>query len=255
MSGKVTSSIENRTPCRHLAWERCYNTRDLGGLPTVDGRETRWRAVIRSDYLNRLTETGQQALLDYGVKTVIDLRAPQEVAREPAITILDGEQPIDYYNLPLEKYYPHVGALIQQAKSRAEVYCIILDHYPDAVGEIMRAIAKARPGGIVIHCHAGKDRTGIVVALLLRLIGVPAEIIATDYAESQVRLWTIDEKTYAEMRAKGDMSFWGQPTVTGEMMYMMLEHIDAQYSGIEKYLHATGLSPEELDQLKSRLLA
>ena len=77
--------------------------------------------------------------------------------------------------------------MIQKAKSRGEVYCIILDHYPDAVAEILRAIVNAPPGGIVIHCHAGKDRTGMVSALLLKLVGVPAELIAADYAESQER--------------------------------------------------------------------
>ncbi|MBN1661471.1 MAG: tyrosine-protein phosphatase [Anaerolineae bacterium] len=255
MRGKATLNPENGTPCRHLAWEGCYNTRDLGGLPTLDGRETRWRAVIRSDILNRLTEAGQRALLDYGVKTVIDLRAAHEVAREPAVTIQDGDRRLDYFNLPIEKYYPHVGVLIQQAQSRAEVYGIILDHYPDAVAEIMRAIVGAQPGGIVIHCHAGKDRTGMVVALLLRLVGVPAEIIAADYAQSQERLWAFDEKVYAEMRAQGDTSFWWRPTVTEEVIYRVLEHVDTRYGGAEEYLRAAGVLPEELDQLKRRLLA
>ena len=238
---------------RHLDWERCYNTRDLGSLPTRDGEETRWAAVIRSDYLNRLTERGRQALLDYGVETVIDLRSPQEVAKEPAIVIENRGRRLDYLNLPIEKYYPHVGALIRQATSRGEVYCIILDHYPDSVAEIMRAIVHARPGGIVIHCHGGKDRTGIVSALLLHLVGVPAELIAADYAESQVRLWPIDEKIRAEAQARGDTDFWLQPTVTEDMMYMMLEHIDAKHGGIDNYLLESGLSRQELDQLKSRL--
>ena len=140
---------------RHLAWDGCYNARDLGGLPTVDGSETRWQVVIRSDLLSRLTEQGQRALLDYGVRTIIDLRAPQEAQAEPSAfttATTDLRMPT-YLNLPIEKYYPHVSALISKAETRAEVYCIILDHYPDAVVVIMQAIANAQPGGVVIHCH------------------------------------------------------------------------------------------------------
>lgn len=254
MSGKMTASIENQIPCRHLAWQQCYNTRDLGGLPTRDGKETRWKTVIRSDILSRLTDDGQRALLDYGVKTIIDLRSPQEVAKEPSFIIKSHDHHLDYLNLPLEKYYPHVSALINQAKTRGEVYCIILDHYPDAVVEIVRAMVKAKPGGIIVHCHAGKDRTGIVSALLLSLMGVPTEIISADYAESQERLWPLCENL-AETKEKDDMDFWARPTATKEMMNMMLEHVDTQHGGAEKYLRASGLLSEEIDQLKSRLLA
>jgi len=210
--------------------------------------------VIRSDILSRLTETGQQALLDYGIKTIIDLRSPQEVEKEPSFTIKHQDRHVDYLNLPLEKYYPYVSALINQAKTRGEVYCIILDHYPDAVVEIMRAIVKAQPGGIVIHCQAGKDRTGIVSALLLNLMGVPEEMISADYAESQIRLWPLYEKTLAESGAKDDEDFWLKPTATAEMMDTMIDHINTRYDGIVKYLLGSGLSFEEMDRIKRRLL-
>jgi protein-tyrosine phosphatase len=239
---------------RHLAWRHCYNTRDLGGLPTRDGKETRRKAVIRSDILNRLTDDGRQALLDYGVKTVIDLRSPQEVAKEPSVIVAGHWSHLDYLHLPLEKYYSHVSVLIRQAKTRGEVYCIILDHYPGAVVEIMRAMVHAQPGGIVVHCYAGKDRTGIVAALLLSLVGVPTAIISADYAESQERLWPLYEKGLAEAADEEEGDFWTKPTATEEMMTMMLEHVEARYGGTEKYLLASGLLPEEIDQLKSRLL-
>jgi protein-tyrosine phosphatase len=251
MTGNDTT---NQIPGRHLDWPLCYNTRDLGGLPAGNGKMTRWRAVIRSDILSRLTDTGQQSLLDYGVRTIIDLRSPGEVAKEPSITIPDCDPHLDYMNLPLEKYYPHVSALINQAKSRSEVYCIILDHYPDAVVEVMRAISKAQPGGIVVHCHAGKDRTGIVSALLLGLMGVPADIIAADYAESQLRLWPLYEKILAETGEKDDADFWQKPTATADMMYRMLEHVDALHGSIEQYLRGSGLTASEIHQIKVRMV-
>src|SRR5262249_21747651 len=89
---------------RHLDWEACYNVRDLGGLPTVDGDTTRWRSIVRADILARLTDSGRRALIDYGVRTVIDLRSPAQVAQErsaftPATGSTDG---LTYLNLPLE---------------------------------------------------------------------------------------------------------------------------------------------------------
>jgi protein-tyrosine phosphatase len=250
MLSKVTSNIERLISHRHLTWQQCYNTRDLGGLPTEDGKETRWQAVVRSDTLSRLTAEGRRALLDYGVCTVIDLRSPQEVAEEPSVS-KDNDYNLAYLNLPLENYYPHVSALIERAETRGQVYCIILDHYPDAVAGVMRAIIEAQAGGIVIHCHSGKDRTGTVSALLLGLSGVPAEIIASDYAESQVRLQPLYEKRVTEVGDEG--SFWTAPTATEETMYMMLDHLDARYGGTEKYLWASGLSSRETERLKNRL--
>lgn len=240
---------------RHLAWEACYNARDLGGLPIHLGGQTRWQAVIRTDLLNRLTSSGQRALLDYGVRTVIDLRGPKEVQAEPSHFVNMDNAALTYLHLPLEKYDPPVSALISQATTRAEVYCIILDHYPDAVAEVLRALANARPGGIVIHCHSGKDRTGIVAALLLSVAGVDRKTIVADYAESQVRLWPLYEKHVQEAGGEDKLGFWHRPTATAEMMQTTLTHLDTKYDGVRNYLLAAGLSAADLERLQNRLHA
>jgi protein tyrosine/serine phosphatase len=245
--------ITPETTPRHLDWPHSYNTRDLGGLGTEDGKETRWQAVIRSDIVNRLTKKGREALIAYGVRTVIDLRSPQEAADEPSVFAKASIPSLTYFNLPLEKYYPHVSALIDQAKTRGEVYCIVLDHHPDAVATVMRAIIQASPGGVVVHCHAGKDRTGIIAALLLRLVGVSVEMVAADYAESQIRLWPLYEKIIEEAGREDKVSFWLKPTVTEETMYIMLEHLDSKYGGVESYLFASGLTIEEIGLLRQHL--
>jgi protein tyrosine/serine phosphatase len=240
---------------RHLCWPACYNTRDLGGLPTVHGGQTRWQAVVRSDILGRLTPQGQQALLDYGIRTIIDIRGPHELQKEAsAFTSPNGKtnEPV-YLNVPLSKYHPHVTKMINQAATRTEIYCITLDYYPDAVADVMRAIANAQPGGVVIHCHSGKDRTGIVAALLLSLVGVPAETIAADYAESQERLRPIYEKLVAEAGGENKVGFWLNPMTTPQMMLTMLAHIEAKYGGVQHYLAAAGVSSAEIEALKSRL--
>ena len=242
---------------RYLPWEGCYNVRDLGGLPTEGGEETRWGSLIRADDLGQLTAQGRQSLLEYGVQTIIDLRAPHEAEADPSPFAASSGQDASptYLNLPLEKFYPHVGKLINQVTTRAEVYCIILDHYPDAMGEVMRAMANARPGGVVFHCQAGKDRTGTVAGLLLGLVDVPVEIIAADYAESQARLWPQYEQLVAQVGGPEKVEFWGRPTVIPAMMRTMLAHVETTYGGVEPYLAAAGLSLDELVRLKQRLLS
>lgn len=240
---------------RHLNWDACYNVRDLGGLPIAGGGETRWGSVIRSDLLGRLTEQGRCALLDYGVRTVIDLRSPGQVAEEPSAYTVESARAagLVYLNLPLEEYYPHVSALISQAQTRAEVYCITLDHYPANIAAVLRAIAAAEPGGVVIHCHAGKDRTGVVSGLLLALAGVPDEQIAADYAASQVRLWPLYERLIAAAGGEENVDFWLKPTATAEMMLTMLDHIRNRYGSVGDYLRWAGLGAKELERLRERL--
>ena len=144
--------------------------------------------------------------------------------------------------------------LINKATSRGEVYCIILDHYPELVANVMRAIVVAEHGGILLHCYAGKDRTGTIVALLLRLAGVADGLIAADYAESQVRLRPYHDQLVREAGGEENLSFWSQPTVTEEMMYLLLAHLDQQYGTVENYLQRAGLMQSEITQLKNRLL-
>jgi protein tyrosine/serine phosphatase len=249
------SGIQN-AKTRHLDWEGCYNVRDLGGLLTLHGYETRWQSVIRADLPGRLTPRGQRDLLAYGVRTIIDLRAPQEAKEEPSLFTTPGkeQEAPDYFNLPLERYQPHVGAMIKQAKSRAEVYCIVLDAYPDAIAEVLRAIANARPGGVLIHCHSGKDRTGIVAALLLSLVGVSAEQIVADYGESQIRLRPLYEQAIARVGGEENADFWLKQTATPEMMRMTLAHLEVTYGGVHHYLHqAAGLSLLEIESVKQCL--
>lgn len=239
---------------RHLSWENCLNVRDLGGLPTQYGLLTKPGRLVRSDSLSRLTRSGQEQVLAYGIRTVIDLRRPEEAAAEPH-AFMSSPAPIQYLNHPLEKFYPQVSEKIRQADSRGQVYCIIADHYPDLMAGVIRAIGSAGPGGVLIHCHSGKDRTGTVAALALRLAGVPVSTVIQDYALSQQRLISGDDSTPAggKQEARGD--FWSRPTATPRMMAMFLEHLDARYGGVESYLSAAGMSPGEMAAVRDRLLS
>lgn len=237
---------------RHLQWPNSLNIRDLGKMATRHGKETTMGRLVRADTLERLTQNGMQQPIEYGVRTIIDLRAPYELERSPspfAALSWSGH----YLNRPLEKFYPHVGQKIRQAKNRGEVYSIILDHYPDMFANLMRTILeREQAGGILFHCHSGTDRTGTVSALLLRLAGVPDNLIVADYAQSQVNLL---RHTPDKPAGPSDepVSFWERPTATADMMEIMLHHIDSTYGSVEGYLQFTGLKQQEIGQL-GRLL-
>jgi hypothetical protein len=135
--------------------------------------------VVRSDSLAALTPAGRLALVEYGVRSMVDLRLPGEVAERPNPFARPGTHGIAYANV---SFIDPAAAPPNPVSTLAEDYLQMLDRYRPGVAEAMAAIARAPEGAVVIHCAAGKDRTGLISALLLGLAGVPADTIAADYA-------------------------------------------------------------------------
>src|SRR5215211_7305517 len=172
---------------RHLDWDGCTNVRDLGGLRTADGRAIRRGAIVRADALDRLSAVGWAALEAHGVRTVIDLRnddergddaAPRPAGLTSVHLPLDGVEDTEFWKDWHGR--PEFGTPIY--------YRPFLDRFPDRTAAVFRAIARAEPGGVAIHCGIGRDRTGLIVVLLLALAGVGPEEIARDYGLSEARI-------------------------------------------------------------------
>jgi hypothetical protein len=179
----VHTEVTART--RHLEWEGCFNARDLGGLPTLDGRETRWGAIVRSDGLDQLTTNGWDAVEAHGIHTIIDLRNDDERSlgdRPPSITTL--HLPLD--NLEDTEYWAPWNA--DWSCGTPLYYPSHLQRFPERSAEVVRAIAHASTGGVLFHCVGGRDRTGMIALLVLSLLGVGAPEIAHDYALTPERL-------------------------------------------------------------------
>jgi protein-tyrosine phosphatase len=248
-------TTEQRAWTRLLAWEGCLNARDLGGYATEDGRETRWGAVVRSDSPAALTEAGRAALADYGVRAIVDLRLPTELADHPNPFAEPGDHGIVYTNV---SFIDPAAAPPEAVSTLAEDYLQMLDRYRQGVAQAMAAIARAPDGVVVIHCAAGKDRTGLVSALLLGLAGVPAETIAADYAMTAELLRPRDqawlEGLPPEERAERE-ALLARYAPTAEVMLTVLEGLTERFGGVEPYLLATGLGRDDLDRLRDRLLA
>jgi len=237
---------------RALAWGACLNVRDLGGLTTADGRRVRRGAIVRSDQLCRLNGDGRDALLAHGVRTVIDLRNAAEAQRDPDPTF--HERGVDYRLIPQQD-----DKLWQQpewvARTRAERDALVIDQRAEHIAAMARAVANAAPGGVLIHCLAGKDRTGIAVALLLSLVGVSDADIAADYALSEISLAAEFEAALAaatddDARARLVRSYDARP----ETMLATLAHLQTRHGGAKAYLMQAGLSDSDIDRIRARLL-
>ena len=248
-------TIQPREWTRRLPWEGCLNARDLGGYPAAGGRQTRWGAVVRSDSPAALTEAGRAALAGYGVRAIVDLRLPDELARDPNPFAEPGDHGIAYANV---SFIDPAAAPPDGARTLAEDYLSMLQRFRGQVAEVVTAVARAPEGGVLVHCAAGKDRTGLVSALLLGLAGVPAETIAADYALTAECLRPREQEWLEsgppEERAERE-AILARFAPTAEVMLEVLRGLDERHGGVERYLLDAGVPRADLERLRQRLLA
>ena len=242
---------------RELAWEGLLNARDLGGHPTADGGETKYGRVVRADSIRRLTDAGWQALLDYGVKTIIDLRTDAELETDPP-----AELPLEVQHLSLFDedpiFFTKVESVAEAAPTAAvatrDVYLLFLESFKRNVAAAIRAVANAPDGVVVVHCMGGKDRTGLVTALLLHIAGVDTAEIAADYALSEERLRPRHEEWFARAETEAELERLRRVAQTPpEAIVGVFEELERRYGSIEDYLRSGGLTDEELALIRSRL--
>jgi protein-tyrosine phosphatase len=166
---------------RHVAFERVHNFRDLGGYAGAEGRTVRWGRLYRSDSLGKLGGADWSRFLELGVGTVIDLRYPWEVEAKGRVPAADG---LDYHNFSIEHRPYNQAALgpdIDPAVYLAERFAeVALDGVKELRLTLETIAAGQQP--VVFHCTSGKDRSGIVAALVLSLLGVAEEDIVADFA-------------------------------------------------------------------------
>lgn len=223
-------------PLDRLLWPGCENARDLGGLPTLWGGRIRPGALIRSD---RVRAAGTRAVLGHGVRLVADLRLAAECAADPSP--LAGH-PV-YRNLPVLR--PEDTVLEEMGQSLPEIYRAILERGDRLLAAALTTIARAPAGGVLVHCHSGKDRTGLVVALALELCGVAEDEIATDYARTAACLRPDPDA--------GERSRRLFTEITPATMRDTLAHLRERYGGAQPYLLRAGLDLADAHHLRTRL--
>jgi protein tyrosine/serine phosphatase len=222
---------------RVLTWDGCNNVRDLGGFTTSTGHKTRWGAVVRSDHPAKLTADGWSQLQAHGIRTIISLRTYGLVETDYLDTtprladITNIEIAIeDFTDAEFIKQWVDTGLW-----STPLYYRDALQRWPERHVAAVRAIAQAKPGGVLFHCKRGHDRTGIIAILLLALAGVSPEDIVADY---ELSVDPVREELLA-----------GKHTTTRETILATLASID-----IDNYLLSGGLSQGELETIRARLV-
>jgi protein-tyrosine phosphatase len=209
--------------------------------------------VFRSDALHHLTAEGVRFVESLGVDRIIDLRSPGEIASIGRGAIGDG--PFEYLTASV---LPVTGGEIVGAPPGddiAERYMWYLDVGREAFAATFEVLSETGRGGVVFHCTAGKDRTGVVAALLLAVLGVGADDIAADYALTERALASIFERLardpqYATAMANIPAS---RRAVTSDTMARFLELLDQKHGGARTWLETAGVAPTSIDALCTRL--
>ena len=235
---------------RTIEVEGSYNIRDLGGFPTEDGRTTRWHVLIRAGALDKVTPKGEQQLVAYGMKTIVDLRDEFEVRDYPDVFAQNSS--VQYHHKPLS---PHSFSDDLTYSRLDEMYRVLLGGLKANIRAIAAVIADAEPG-IVFHCYAGKDRTGVVAALLLGVAGVSNSLIAEDYAATShhiahlVAQW----REYAVEHGQDMERFACDVGADAVTMLNTLDDLKQRYGGVPDYLRDCGVTDGQLARLRTLLV-
>lgn len=242
------------SPSRHLALQGASNFRDLGGYPTADGRTTRWRQIFRSNHLGQLTEADVEIVRGLGVKRAFDFRGVEE-----RMSGVCGMAEITVHSLPIEPTV--VAALRARLDAGTLTAAVALELMRESYRNYVRHNThsfRALFGHLlddhapfVIHCTAGKDRTGFASALILHALGVPDDIIAEDYLLTN-RFYRRDLSTVTDL--PGDV-LNAIGSVEASYLNAGFEAVSAEYGDLEAYLRdGLKIGQAERQALRARYL-
>ena len=243
------------TPIRHLKLSGASNFRDLGGYPTGDGRTVRWRQIFRSNHLGNLTDDDVSVLRELGVRSAFDFRGTEE-----RVAALCGMPEITVHSLPVE---PTVVAALRAIAASGTP--LSTDHAVEVMRGSYRSYVQKNTqhfrslfahlledrAPLVIHCTAGKDRTGFACALILHTLGVPQGVISEDYLLTN-RFYRRDPNHSTDLP---DEIRQVLGSVQVSFLAAAFEAIDADYGDLESYLRdGLGLGKAERAHLEARYL-
>ena len=252
---------EDELLARRLPLAGTMNLRDVGGYPTNDGSSIAWRRLLRADALHHLDDNGRKVLSELGLRTSIDLREPDERASAP--DALDDN--VRLVSIPFFSYLPPgptpdvVEAIDRRTlTSLEETYRLLVHRRAPVLVTALHELVADGALPAVVHCTLGKDRTGVLIALVLGALGVPDEIIAADFAASALFL-TEEYRVQAAARAAAAGNdpnrLRAMLQCDPELILGVLDELRTSYGGVVPYLDRHGFGDGEVVHLRELLLA
>jgi len=238
---------------RRIALEGAVNFRDLGGYATADGRRTRWRTLFRADGLGDLTADDLEVLRDLGIRTVVDLRSGDELERGRFDV---DAHPVSFHHFPFIEKLPDPDEFDRRPGLLGTQYLEMIGDSGPQILAVLEVLASPGTLPAVFHCTAGKDRTGVLSAIVLSLLGVDEPTVVADYAlsgEAMVRLRAKLIVKYPDSRTvieNINEVFSAEPT----QMEALLDHLRERYGSIPSYVEALGGGPDLVKTLQEALL-
>ncbi len=240
---------------RRIDVEGCNNFRDIGGYPDEGGRRVRWRLLYRADALHHLSERGVSQLRnELRVESVVDLRSGAEVSIEGRGPLAD--EAIRFHHLPLfDGDATQAERGVDPSLTLADRYYLLARFAGEPIRRVLTTLAES-DAPTVFHCAAGKDRTGVISALVLGLLGVPDRFIVADYAASGEALDAIVARLEESAGYRDMFAALPRDTLHAEPTTMsgFLARLREEYGSLREYAEAIGVPDVALQRLRKRLL-
>ncbi len=272
----VNPAFPNELPYeRVIHLEGTSNTRDIGGYQTSDLRTLRWRQIIRSENLSRLTASDFQKLEEIGVKTVIDLRTDREHDQSPTVWL--GDNPPRFFHFPIgdaqNDWFKAQRRMMKRQRFKEEQslehmidgYRMIAEVGPPSFQKLMELVLDQSNWPILIHCNAGKDRAGVAVTLIMEALGVDRETIMEEFLLTNEISRAEEKAIFLAKKSKNSgsvMKFGRSPSASAwfpivgvqpEMLEAFYASVDEQYGSMDALLTEIGVDQEARSALAASL--
>ena len=245
-------------PRRHLKLAGTVNTRDVGGYATIDGRQTRWGRLLRSDDLDQHESQSQQALLDYGLRSVLDLRKSREIQEKRSVFF--GSDRVQYYHQKmvgdtLIRERESIPGSLDYVEHMRWSYSVVLDRRKSHIHDTLCLLSQPDAMPALVHCAGGTERTGLIIAVVLGIAGVPEETIAADFALTARLTYGHFLETHPEVDADNyTMEDHQNGQCRPETILAVLRTLEERYCGVVGYARNIGMSEEHIAALREAIV-